>query len=410
MSTRSSSSYLVPPSTNPESIIRNRRRNLGDPSLLIDFEEINMANNPNNVQGPPPVGPNLQNPNPDLRPMEELLRQPRWSWGMHIVPVYAILEGCETYGGPHPYFECQAVGGYTQDVYATTGNYNSGVPLPPLSSSSKEVERDPETITKIRLLLQSTDDSHPLRCSTVFIFLDLLSSFHVSLPSGLLSDNPHQPATIPYPLSLAATLALMLKYHKMLKDLLSDKEKLLGLANTSLTENYLAVLLKKLPKKLGDPGKFLIPCDFPELEKCMALADLGTNINLMPLSVWKKLIIPELVPTRMTLELANRSIAYPSGDESILSHFNDSSHDYETFALHYRRYFLFLTDPSEIETFLSFPSRNEDKGHYKRDCPERKNQSHKNQIGGTGAHRVVYTLRGEETDQGPNNLKDEIKA
>ncbi|GKF13314.1 hypothetical protein Tco_0054776 [Tanacetum coccineum] len=48
--------------------------------------------------------------------------------------------------------------------------------------------------------------------------------------------------------------------------------------------------------------------------------------------------------------------------------------------------------------------------HYKRDCPERKNQSHKNQIGGTGAHGVVHTLRGGETDQGPNNLKDEIKA
>ncbi|GKE12830.1 reverse transcriptase domain-containing protein [Tanacetum coccineum] len=99
----------------------------------------------------------------------------------------------------------------------------------------------------------------------------------------------------------------------MLKDLLSDKEKLLGLTNTSLTENCLAILLKKLPEKLRDPGKFLIPCDFPELEKYMALADLGANINLMPLSVWKKLMLPKLVPTRMTLELANRSIAYPAG-------------------------------------------------------------------------------------------------
>ncbi|GKA55928.1 hypothetical protein Tco_0755000 [Tanacetum coccineum] len=71
MSTRSSSSNLVPPSINPESIIRNRRRNLGDPSLLLDFEEINMANNNNNIQGPPPAGPNF--PNLDLRSMEELL-------------------------------------------------------------------------------------------------------------------------------------------------------------------------------------------------------------------------------------------------------------------------------------------------------------------------------------------------
>ncbi|GJX46838.1 reverse transcriptase domain-containing protein [Tanacetum coccineum] len=114
-------------------------------------------------------------------------------------------------------------------------------------------------------------------------------------------------------ISLAGALALMPKYVKMLKDLFSGKEKLLGLANTSLTENCLAVLLKKLPEKLRDPGKFLIPYDFPELKKCMVLADLGANINLMPLSIWKKLMRPKLIPTRMTLELANRSVAYPAG-------------------------------------------------------------------------------------------------
>ncbi|GJZ57954.1 reverse transcriptase domain-containing protein, partial [Tanacetum coccineum] len=73
------------------------------------------------------------------------------------------------------------------------------------------------------------------------------------------------------------------------------------------------VLFKKLLEKLGDPEKFPIPYDFPELEKCMALADLGASINLMPLSVWKKLMLPELIPTRMTLELANRSVIYPAG-------------------------------------------------------------------------------------------------
>ncbi|GJT40541.1 hypothetical protein Tco_0940406 [Tanacetum coccineum] len=82
VSTRSSSSSnLIPPFYDHESVIRNRRRNLGDPSLLLDFEEINM--NPNNVQGPPPAGPPPQNhngppglnnhmPAPDLRTMEEL--------------------------------------------------------------------------------------------------------------------------------------------------------------------------------------------------------------------------------------------------------------------------------------------------------------------------------------------------
>nr|GFA21592.1 reverse transcriptase domain-containing protein [Tanacetum cinerariifolium] len=112
--------------------------------------------------------------------------------------------------------------------------------------------------------------------------------------------------------TLADALILMPKYQKMLKDLLSNKEKLQELENTPLNENCSAVILKKLPEKLGDPGKFLIPCGFSEL-KCKALADLSASINLTPLSVWKKLGLPELISTRMTLKLANRAICTPTG-------------------------------------------------------------------------------------------------
>nr|GFB88480.1 reverse transcriptase domain-containing protein [Tanacetum cinerariifolium] len=97
----------------------------------------------------------------------------------------------------------------------------------------------------------------------------------------------------------------------MLKALLSNKEKLLELANTPLNENCSVVILKKLPEKLRDRGKFHIPCGFSEL-KCKALADLGASINLMPLSVWKKLGLPKLISARMTLELANRAICTPA--------------------------------------------------------------------------------------------------
>ncbi|GJU11552.1 reverse transcriptase domain-containing protein [Tanacetum coccineum] len=113
-------------------------------------------------------------------------------------------------------------------------------------------------------------------------------------------------------ITLADALVLIPKYQKILKSLLSNKEKLLELANTPVSENCSAVILKKLPEKLGDPGKFLIPCGFNEL-KCKALADLGASINLMPLSVWKELGLPELISTQMTLELANRDICTPKG-------------------------------------------------------------------------------------------------
>ncbi|GJX84328.1 hypothetical protein Tco_0335102 [Tanacetum coccineum] len=83
------------------------------------------------------------------------------------------------------------------------------------------------------------------------------------------------------------------------------QRKLSEMARTSLNEHCSAVLLKNLPKKIGHPGKFLIPFDFPGMDECLALADLGASINLMPLSVWKMLSLPELTPTCMTLELAD---------------------------------------------------------------------------------------------------------
>nr|GEY72905.1 reverse transcriptase domain-containing protein [Tanacetum cinerariifolium] len=67
-----------------------------------------------------------------------------------------------------------------------------------------------------------------------------------------------------FDLSFADALLHMPNFAAMFKSLLDNKEKLFDLATTSVNENYMAVILKKLPKKLGDPDKFLIPCDFPK--------------------------------------------------------------------------------------------------------------------------------------------------
>nr|GEX71572.1 reverse transcriptase domain-containing protein [Tanacetum cinerariifolium] len=118
---------------------------------------------------------------------------------------------------------------------------------------------------------------------------------------------------IPYPSSFADALFLMPKFASTIKSLLANKDNLFELANVPLNENCSAMLLKKLLEKLGDSSKFLIPCDFPGMNVCHVLADLGASINLMPLSIWKKLSLPELTLTRMTLELADRSITRPKG-------------------------------------------------------------------------------------------------
>ncbi|GJW45440.1 hypothetical protein Tco_0074239 [Tanacetum coccineum] len=106
-----------------------------------------------------------------------------------------------------------------------------------------------------------------------------------------------------FDLSFADALLHMPKFASMFKSLLNNKEKLFDLAKTPVNENCSAVILKKLPEKLGDPDKFLIPCDFPELVECLALADLGASINLMPLSIWKKLSLPELTHSNDYLNL-----------------------------------------------------------------------------------------------------------
>nr|GFA39477.1 reverse transcriptase domain-containing protein [Tanacetum cinerariifolium] len=116
-----------------------------------------------------------------------------------------------------------------------------------------------------------------------------------------------------FELSFADALVHMPKFAPMFKKLLNNKDKLIQLTKTPLNENCSAVVLKKLLKKLGDPGRFLIPCDFLKFDNCLVLADLRASINLMPLSIWKELRLPTLNDTKMVLELADRTISKPTG-------------------------------------------------------------------------------------------------
>ncbi|GKA44680.1 reverse transcriptase domain-containing protein [Tanacetum coccineum] len=208
-------------------------------------------------------------------------------------------------------------------ITTRSGISYDGPPIPPLP---KVVEREPE-VTK-DTVQPSTENIQPL-----------VVQIQAPIDEPVVAPKPKP--SIPYPsrankqklhekddnlaskfveifrelhfeLSFADALLHMPKFASMFKSLLNNKEKLFDLAKTPVNENCLAVILKKLPEKLGDPGKFLIPCDFLELVECLALADLGASINLMPLSIWKKLSLPELTPTQMILELADRSTTSPS--------------------------------------------------------------------------------------------------
>nr|GFA63539.1 reverse transcriptase domain-containing protein [Tanacetum cinerariifolium] len=81
-----------------------------------------------------------------------------------------------------------------------------------------------------------------------------------------------------------------------------------------MNEHCSAVILNKLPKKLGDPGKFVIPCELPGTDECLALANLGASINLMPLSVWKEFPTPSDDPIVST----SSPMLTPFGDSDFL--------------------------------------------------------------------------------------------
>ncbi|GKB02989.1 reverse transcriptase domain-containing protein [Tanacetum coccineum] len=223
-------------------------------------------------------------------------------------------------------------------ITTRSGVAYQGPTIPTTSSSPpKVVERETE-VTKDTVPPTNNESTKDVQPPVVQVQTQVPNSEPVAAPVSAPKPNPKP--SIPYPsrlndqkirekannkiekfyqifqdlhfeISFADALILMPKFASTLKSLIGNKEKLSEMARTPLNEHCSAVLLKKLPEKLRDPDKFLIPCDFLEMDKCLALADLGASINLMPLYVWKKLSLPELTPTCMTLELADRSISQP---------------------------------------------------------------------------------------------------
>nr|GEY35846.1 reverse transcriptase domain-containing protein [Tanacetum cinerariifolium] len=189
-------------------------------------------------------------------------------------------------------------------ITTRSGTAYQGPTIPATTSSFPPVKRETE-VTKDMLYPtnnESTEDVQPLVVPTES---PILNSEPVISPIIKLVAFPD----LNFDISFADALILMPKFGPSIKSLLTNKDTLCELFRTPLNEHYSAVLLKKFLENLGDPDKFLIPCDFPRMAECLALADLGISINIMPLSVWNKLFLPDLSPTCMTLELSDRSIS-----------------------------------------------------------------------------------------------------
>nr|GFA36526.1 reverse transcriptase domain-containing protein [Tanacetum cinerariifolium] len=286
---------------------------------------------------------------------EKSLNDMKNSFVTPTAPLKAVEEVCVTCGANHSYnhcpltrggndfpvfhdniqqFQTAAVGNFIQNREAKAITTRSGMSYkePPIPPPGVEQQELTEATTDMEL--PSTEDIQP---SSVQV--EVQEDKPVEEPSVVI---PKAKANLPYPsrlqkeklrekddilaakfieifrdlhfeLSFADALVHMPKFVPMFKKLLNNKDKLIELTKTPLNENYLAVVLKKLLEKLGDPGRFLIPCYFLEFDNCLALADLGARINLMPLSIWKKLRLPTLNDTKMVLKIAARTISKPTG-------------------------------------------------------------------------------------------------
>ena len=125
-------------------------------------------------------------------------------------------------------------------------------------------------------------------------FMDVFKKLHINIP-------------------FADALEQMPSYVKFMKDILSQNRRLADFETVNLTEECSAILQRKLPRKLKDPGSFTIPCTIGNAIFERALCDLGASINLMPLSIFKRLRLGEARPTTVTLQLADRSLKHPRG-------------------------------------------------------------------------------------------------
>nr|GEW92203.1 reverse transcriptase domain-containing protein [Tanacetum cinerariifolium] len=233
-----------------------------------------------------------------------------------FVPIKAVEEICVTCGANHSYNHCPLTRGGNEFLIfldniqqfqtAAVGNFDTEL------SSTKNIqpplvqvhEKDKEPIDKPFVVPKTkTNLPYPSRLAKEKLHEndDILAAKFMEIFRDLHFE-----------LSFADALVHMPKFAPMFKKLLNNKDKLIKLTKTPLNENCSAVVLKKLPGKLSNLGRFLIPCDISEFDNCLALADLGASINLMPLSIRKMLRLSTLNDTKMVLELANRTISKPT--------------------------------------------------------------------------------------------------
>ncbi|XP_062115258.1 uncharacterized protein LOC133829567 [Humulus lupulus] len=204
-----------------------------------------------------------------------------------VMQLQPALISCETCEGPYHFQQCPATSSYSVDdiplkQVQAIGNF------PRTKHEGPTVENKGKKI----------EDQHVPSLAQEEVIEDL--------PKKEKPKYTESIPKIPYPQRFRKE-NLDRKFSKFLERKIEDYE------TVALTEECSAIIQKKLPQKLRDPGSFTIPCTIENFHCERALCDLGASINLMPLSVFRRLGLGEARPITLTLQLANRSLTYPRG-------------------------------------------------------------------------------------------------
>nr|GEU93801.1 reverse transcriptase domain-containing protein [Tanacetum cinerariifolium] len=232
-------------------------------------------------------------------------------------PVKAVKPNCVTCGGAHSYKNFPATSGkvYRDNIQeyvsqAATANYNqrnTGFRPQMVANQIRPLDFPPQQIIKTISIEGTISIKTEVVISTTVVisikanFID--PSFEDYAKPGSKSANPDG----------------QFDGHAIQISLIGNKEKLSEMARTPMNEHCSAVILNKLPRKLGDLNKFLIPSKLPRMDECLTLTDLGASINIMLISIWEGVSLPKLTPTCMNLKLTDCLVSKPIGFDKDVS-------------------------------------------------------------------------------------------
>nr|GEV62796.1 reverse transcriptase domain-containing protein [Tanacetum cinerariifolium] len=275
--------------------------------------------------------------------------------------VKAVAHNCETYGGPHSYNDCPATVGQTQNVYAA-GAYQGGNSYQPQGSSHGQNPHpayqapayqalgyqapihqplipQPQVVTTTEFTNYMKENDAILKniqtnmTSLANSNLELKNMFGQFMKMNTASSSgsgtlPSNTITNPKEDFKGITTRSGNAYQRPMISTTSSSLPQVVERETEVTKDTVPPTNNGSTKDVQPPvvqveiqvpnsepvvAPVAEPVVAPGIDECLALADLGASINLMLLSVWNKLFLPELTPTLMTLELANRSISRPIG-------------------------------------------------------------------------------------------------